>query len=468
MLACMKSLMCLVQNKEKRNKELEEYLIEHGTQAAEEAPLEHAVFDKLVAGSWVQFVKCGLRAHYCNPRFLDWLCHLVVVICNDLGKTSEVAKSLSLTTLHQMILSHSQFLRIMLAEAEAEKSDKTRKDSEVKGSLVKLLLTIVQGDRQCCQTSHLTVLFGAYGATLSETDQRLLNLLQLYEASGCKMQDYRPYMWGPEAVERYTVRRNLGPSLWQEPTMDQVVGLLEPELLWQTVLHFPLRRSLKVANTESFTAADKLGSLPRCYDPCFLMPLFSHLVAPDRLVNCRKFVEQGCLSVTLAALSSHDPAMRGAACYVLHQLSLHLETERRFPERLQVTYLLECVRNSLETENLKFACVISVFLAKAARLMLKWAYFELDRSSEKSASSVINFAPDITEEKDVRLTSRSTASWFIVSKTCQIDTVGVEIVVHRVKTGSIDKVDIEVGVPVLICFGVREQLLLVQTSHWLS
>ena len=59
----------------------------------------------------------------------------------------------------------------------------------------------------------------------------------------------RPYMWGPEAVERYTVRRNLGPSLWQEPTMDQVVGLLEPELLWQTVLHFPLRRSLKVSRT---------------------------------------------------------------------------------------------------------------------------------------------------------------------------------------------------------------------------
>ena len=35
MLACMKSLVCLVQNKEKRNKELEEYLIEHGTRAAE-------------------------------------------------------------------------------------------------------------------------------------------------------------------------------------------------------------------------------------------------------------------------------------------------------------------------------------------------------------------------------------------------------------------------------------------------
>ena len=56
----------------------------------------------------------------------------------------------------------------------------------------------------------------------------------------------------------------------------------------------------------------------------------------DRLVNCRKFVEQGCLGVTLAALSSHDAAMRGAACYVLHQFCLHLETERRFPERLQV------------------------------------------------------------------------------------------------------------------------------------
>ena len=64
--------------------------------------------------------------------------------------------------------------------------------------------------------------------------------------------------------------------------------------------------------------------------------MFSAMFMTDRLVNCRKFVEQGCLSLTLAALSSHDPGMRGAACYVLHQLSLHLETERRFPDRLQV------------------------------------------------------------------------------------------------------------------------------------
>ena len=57
-------------------------------------------------------------------------------------------------------------------------------------------------------------------------------------------------MWGPESVERYAVKKKLGRSLWQEPAMEQVVELLEPDTLWRSVLHFPIRRRLEVSEIQ--------------------------------------------------------------------------------------------------------------------------------------------------------------------------------------------------------------------------
>ena len=56
-------------------------------------------------------------------------------MCDDLDKMSKMVKSLPLRTLHEMILSHSQFLRIMLGDAEAQNPEKAGKDSEVKGEV---------------------------------------------------------------------------------------------------------------------------------------------------------------------------------------------------------------------------------------------------------------------------------------------------------------------------------------------
>ena len=55
MLACMKALVCSVQNKEKRNKKLEEYLIEHGTRAAQ-------VGEPRTAGTCVVFILLSVHA----------------------------------------------------------------------------------------------------------------------------------------------------------------------------------------------------------------------------------------------------------------------------------------------------------------------------------------------------------------------------------------------------------------------
>ena len=56
----------------------------------------------------------------------------------------------------------------------------------------------------------------------------------------------------------------------------------------------------------------------------------------DFQVDCRKFVEQGCLSFTVASLSSRDAHIRQAGYHVLSRYMMHLEGAR-FKERKQVS-----------------------------------------------------------------------------------------------------------------------------------
>ena len=55
----------------------------------------------------------------------------------------------------------------------------------------------------------------------------------------------------------------------------------------------------------------------------------------DYQVDCRKFVEQGCLSFAVASLSSRDVHVRQAGYHVLSRYMMHLEGAR-FKERKQV------------------------------------------------------------------------------------------------------------------------------------
>ena len=88
-------------------------------------------------------------------------------------------------------------------------------------------------------------------------------------------------------------------------------------------------------------------------------------------MNCSKFVEYGCFSYTLAALSCHDDVIRASAYHVMARYRVHLEGHRQFRERYQILYITSLIRNSVERVNTKLPCVVTVFLAKAAQLMLK-------------------------------------------------------------------------------------------------
>lgn len=59
---------------------------------------------------------------------------------------------------------------------------------------------------------------------------------------------YRPYVWGAKAMEIQSVRKSLGPSLWKQTTVDEVISLLDQDTLHQSTVHFHLNTSLQVTH----------------------------------------------------------------------------------------------------------------------------------------------------------------------------------------------------------------------------
>uniref|UniRef100_A0A803Y858 URB1 ribosome biogenesis homolog n=1 Tax=Meleagris gallopavo TaxID=9103 RepID=A0A803Y858_MELGA len=137
-----------------------------------------------------------------------------------------------LPKLHMMVTHHSLFLSAMLRSREEDEA------------LVDILLTIVKLDPSVCESSHLAVLLGAYGATLSAVDQKILLLLQLYEKNDQSLINSRILLWGPAAVEHHKTCKSLGKSLWQQPSMEEILCLLDRDKMMKTVLSFPQHRRL--------------------------------------------------------------------------------------------------------------------------------------------------------------------------------------------------------------------------------
>uniref|UniRef100_A0A8B9KF77 URB1 ribosome biogenesis homolog n=1 Tax=Astyanax mexicanus TaxID=7994 RepID=A0A8B9KF77_ASTMX len=279
---------------------------------------------------WNVFVKCGLKYRYQDREFLTVLEMLLEKMYGDVNASKEL---LAVETLHMMVTSHSLFLPTMLAFQNEENSS-----PECKEALVSLLLTLVKKCPQVCNSSQVPVLLGAYGATC--------------------------LLWGPEAVEFHKARKQLGPSLWQQPSSEQVLAQLAPDRMLNTVTHFPLHRCLIPQEREGTQHQLCL------YDPCFLLPLFSFILRPESVVDCQKFVSCHALAVTVVALSSRDLKMRSAASHVLTSFYEHLEGAR-FRGKKQILYLMDTVRNGIQKQNFRLSLVHTTYIAKVAQQMLR-------------------------------------------------------------------------------------------------
>uniref|UniRef100_A0A673CDV0 URB1 ribosome biogenesis homolog n=1 Tax=Sphaeramia orbicularis TaxID=375764 RepID=A0A673CDV0_9TELE len=299
---------------------------------------------------------------YRHHHFLTTLCSLVEVMYSG----SEAPKDLvPLSTLHMMTSSHSLFLPTMLDCGE--EPDKL----QTKEALVSLLLCLVKKCPTVCNTSHFVVLLGAYGATLSVLDQKLLLLLQEYERNNVSLLTFQSFMWGSAAVEHHKTRKTLGASLWKQESSDELLALLMTDRMLQTIAHFPQQRKLILqGDKEPLYSSNETTSLGNVYDPCFLLPLFSAILRPECVIDCLKFVSSHALGVTVMALSSYDSKLRAAAYHVLSCFYQHLEGAR-LKEKRQLLYLMDIVKNGVRQKNQRLPFVLTTYISKVAQLMLK-------------------------------------------------------------------------------------------------
>ncbi|XP_010872252.2 nucleolar pre-ribosomal-associated protein 1 [Esox lucius] len=319
--------------------------------------------EDVAAAEWSSFIKTGLKCRYRDPNFLSTLNGQLDLMYGGSGGPKDLVP---LPTIHMMASSHSLFLATMLG-IEGD----LLKNAQAKEALVTLLLNLVQRCPAVCNGSHFVVLMGAYGATLSATDQKLLLLLQEYERNNISLVDFQCLLWGPAAVEHHKTRRSLGVSLWQQPSSEDLLALLQPETMANTVRHFPLQRRIIIQESKEQIFKDcEVKDLGSVYDPCFLLPLFSAMLQPESVVDCLKFVSSHGLGVTVVSLSSYDPKLRAAAYQVLASYYHHLEAAR-FRERRQLLYLLDMVKNGIGLQNLRMPFILTTYIAKVAQQMLR-------------------------------------------------------------------------------------------------
>ncbi|XP_012587730.1 PREDICTED: nucleolar pre-ribosomal-associated protein 1 isoform X2 [Condylura cristata] len=314
---------------------------------------------------WQKFVKTGLKFRYQDHAFLQAL-HAALQLLY-LPENSVGARLVPLPVFHMMLTQHSLFLPTLLTSEQEEDAD-----SRVKEALVDLMSAVVRMCPAVCESSHFAVLLGAYGASLSVLDQKILLLLRAYEQNHLSLINFRVLLWGPAAVEHHKTCRSLGKSLWQEPSPGDILRLLDQDRMMKTILHFPQNRRLLAPEgaQEPLFTDERIADLDRLYDPCFLLHLFSELTRPEFVVDCRKFLDSNALGLTFAALSSYDPQMRATAYYVLAAYYSHLEGAR-FREQAQLLYLLDVVRNGIRTPNMRLTFTLSLFIAKVALQILK-------------------------------------------------------------------------------------------------
>uniref|UniRef100_A0A8D2JBN9 URB1 ribosome biogenesis homolog n=1 Tax=Varanus komodoensis TaxID=61221 RepID=A0A8D2JBN9_VARKO len=317
---------------------------------------------EVVPEDWHSFVKMGLKYRYKDQDFLKTLNAVINMLYRKEVSLSQ--RLVKLSVLYMMITQHSLFLSTMLKSQEEN-------DLNVH-ALVDVLLTLVKGCPAVCESNHFAVLLGAYGATLSVSDQKILLLLKLYEKNGLSLVNFRILLWGPAAVEHHKTCKSLGKSLWQQPSMEEILCLLDQEMMERTILHFPQHRHLLSTEEEQMLLSKGKSevALKDLYDPCFLLQLFSELLRPECVAACRKFVEVNALGLVVAALSSYDCNMRAAAYHVLSSFRPHLEGAR-FREQKQLLYLMDVVQNGIRQPNLRLTFPWVLYISRVAQQMLK-------------------------------------------------------------------------------------------------
>ncbi|XP_041982479.1 nucleolar pre-ribosomal-associated protein 1 [Aricia agestis] len=346
-------------------------------------------------------VKTVDRANVTGPKTLSLLSNLIRVFYSTDAE--------DIVTLFDMVTSHSEFLNVMLSYHSPD----------IKYRLLELLYVLMSINKSVLKSQQIPVYLSAYRATRSPSDRLILTILWFYEHSMLPVNEYKPYLFGDSAANFYAVRKSKISTLWGHPSPNQVINLYDKETIARTIKHFPVNQKLNYnhqSKSESITnflnrlrhekpkvkdvelnvdnlihkehhlqilhaiqSPDVLFAShseedESIYDPAFVYPHLSQLMAPGSVASCFKLLRSGLLSLVVAGLGSRCPRMRAAAYHVLHRFWQLLETERHKNDKLLLTDFITTLRASLSTaideslwnmRNPQLPAIGALYLARA-------------------------------------------------------------------------------------------------------
>ncbi|CAL8089804.1 unnamed protein product [Calicophoron daubneyi] len=226
----------------------------------------------------------------------------------------------------------------------------------------------------------------SYNATLSSCDRHILRIIYLMESNSghllTRPNDIAsvPLTWGPTVLRHYqfnTKARNGQlpvPVTCMAPNLNSLFNMIDEDNLLSSSIRFPMRRPwLGQVNSFSLKAAATEDE-QQLYDPCFLLHALYHYLQQYKSAKTdnsterflRRFYTSNCLAFAVAGLTSYSKHLRSIARSVIAEyrsLALawkpvkgkEVQNDQSslfssvFPERPQVLFILDTIRNSLAT-----------------------------------------------------------------------------------------------------------------------
>ncbi|XP_047968873.1 uncharacterized protein LOC125212686 [Salvia hispanica] len=233
---------------------------------------------------------------------------------------------------------------------------------------------------------HLLLM--AYGATCSEVDLEIYNLLLDIESNdeSCAGTVARTdYLWGiaslkarkdleHDRVTQSVDQNNMEVYERRKDKFRENIPI-DPKICAQTVLFFPYNRvvyggnSPKLQKASSVVVHEDPSTTVQIYDPVFILRFSIHCLVMG-YIEPIEFASLGLLAVTFASISSPDDDMRKLGYESLVKFKSALEKCQKKKEVVRLRLLLTYLQNGIEEPWQRIPSAIAVFAAEASVVLL--------------------------------------------------------------------------------------------------
>ncbi|KAG5255186.1 pentatricopeptide repeat-containing protein [Salix suchowensis] len=272
-----------------------------------------------------------------------------------------------------------------------ESSDDLQTELHMKQlEIVKLLRTLLQ--LKLRQKLHL-LLLSSYGATLSETDLEIYNLMLEIESIDNSVGDVvadMDYLWGTAAL-KISKERVLDQETYDVVTNTEAVKEhrrsqfrenlpVDPKMCVTTVLHFPNDRTV----TDGSLSLDRLQldnlrdiykiHVPgveniQLYDPVFILRFAFHALSMG-YIEAVEFAGLGLLAVAFVSMSSPDVGMRKLGYELIGKYKNVLENCQKTKDVMRLRLLLSYLQNGISESWQRIPSVLALFAAELSLILL--------------------------------------------------------------------------------------------------